>query len=944
MPRGERELVRDGSSLVEFAADLRLLRAKAGTPSYRDMGRTAHYSATTLSDAANGRKLPSLAVTLAFVRACDGDEAEWEQRWHAIAAELNENSAMTSAGEKVSGAPYVGLRAFGPDDTHLFFGRERLVAEVLGKRQRLVLLFGASGSGKSSVLRAGVVPALTAAGKTTLLFTPGTHPIEQCSVVLASKLGVTARTVMDEWRDDRALHRFVSQLSTDDETVIVIDQFEEVFTLCGDEDERARFIAALATAATTPGSRCRVLLGMRSDFFAHCSAHPALLDAMPDGQVVVGPMSAEELRQAIVAPARRMNCTVESPLVAELITQAHGRPGVLPLLSHVLLEVWTRRSGNRLSVAGFQQAGGLDGALSRTAEEVFTGLDEAQQQLARMLFGRLVALGEGTEDTKRRLDISELSDAPDVAAVLDAFTAARLLTKDGDGVEIAHEALIRAWPRLHGWLRDDRESLRLHRQLADATDAWEAVGEDSGALYRGTRLAMTLGWAAENDAVLTPRERHFLKASRSAEITSSRRLRRLVVLLSVVSLVAVTATIVAGNARRTATEQHNAVRAQVVAGEAAALYPTNPQLAVQLALAAHRLAPSTHTKAGLASTLPLSVLWHPAEIIAVAVSPDGKTVATGSDDHNVRLWNVTDLRKPLNIATLTGHTETVYSVAFSPDGRTLATSGFDRDVRLWNITDLQNPKQIATLTGHTENVHSVAFSPDGRTLVSASWDRTIRLWDLANPRQVTVVDGFVDILYDARFSPDGRTVAVAGDTVGIWLFDVTDPERPAQLSTIPGHDGGVYEVAFSPDGHTLATAGDDRTARLWDVSDPRRPAELATLKGHNDNVYSVAFSPGGRTLATAGDDLTVRLWNVTDLRHVTGPVTLSGHADAVEVVIFSPDGRTLFTGGWDKTARLLDTDLDRTVIHACDDVRTVITETEWNRYFPGLRYQPPCPG
>ncbi|SMC94737.1 FOG: WD40 repeat [Lentzea albidocapillata] len=932
---------------MDFAADLRLLRTKAGTPSYRAMGGAAHYSATTLSDAASGRKLPSLAVALAFVRVCDGDEAEWEQRWHAIAAELNENCAMTSAAEDVSGAPYVGLRAFGPDDAHLFFGRERLVAEIVGKPQRLVLLFGASGSGKSSVLRAGVIPSLNAEGKTTLLFTPGPHPIERCSVLLASKLGVTAGAVMDEWRDDRGLHRLVSQVSTGEEIVLVVDQFEEVFTLCDDEDERARFITALAVAANAPDGRCRVLLGLRSDFFAHCSAHPALLDALPDGQVVAGPMNAEELRRVIVAPAGQMNCVVEGPLVADLITQAHGRPGVLPLLSHVLLEVWARRSGTRLSVTGFQQAGGLDGALSRTAEDVFSGLDEAQRKLARTLFGRLVALGQGTEDTKRRLDVGELGDAPGLAAVLEAFTAARLLARDGNGVEIAHEALIRAWPRLHGWLHEDRESLRLHRRLTVATDAWESEGKDSSALYRGTRLAMTVEWAAGNDDALAPRERSFLEASRSAEIAGSRRLRRLVVLLSVVSLLAVTSTFVAASAQRRAADQRNAVRAQVVAGEAAALYPSNPQLAVQLALAAHRLAPSGHTRDGLLSTLPLSVVRQDDEILAVALSPDGQTMATGSDDSTARLWNVTDPRKPLEIATLSGHTEPIYTVAFSPDGGTLATAGFDRGVQLWNITDLRNPVQIAVLTGHTENVHAVEFSPDGRTLASAGWDRAVRLWDVTNPRQHTeaaVIDGFAGVLYDVRFSPDGRTLAVAGDKSAIRLFDVMDPRRPVTLSTIEGHDGAVYEAAFSPDGHVLASAGDDLTAQLWDVSDPRRPTALATLNGHGDNVYTVAFSRDGHTLATAGDDRTARLWNVTDPRRVTGPVILSGHTDAVEVVVFSPDGRTVISGGWDNTVRLLDTDAERTVAHACDTVTTVITEAEWDRYFPGLRYQPPCAG
>ncbi|WP_202818865.1 nSTAND1 domain-containing NTPase [Actinosynnema sp. ALI-1.44] len=938
---------------MEFAADLRLLRTKAGTPSYREMGRAAHYSATTLSEAAGGRKLPSRAVTLAFVRACGGDEADWEQRWHAVAVELNGKSATTPSDENVTGAPYVGLRAFGPDDANLFFGRERLVDEIISKldRERMVLLFGASGSGKSSVMRAGVVPALTAAGDTVLLFTPGARPIERCSVRLGSMLGMTAGAVMDEClRDDRGLHRLVAQAldgCDDDATmVIVVDQFEEVFALCEDEDERAKFIKALTTAASTPDSRCRVVLGMRSDFFTHCSAYPALLDAMPDGQVVAGAMSAEELRRAVAEPARRMKCTVESALVADLVAQAYGRPGVLPLVSHVLLQVWARRSGNRLTVSGFQAAGGLDGALSRTAEDVFTGLDKAQQQLARALFGRLVALGKGTEDTKRRLDITELGDDPDLAVVLEAFTAARLLTRDQDGVEITHEALIRAWPRLHGWLHDDRESLRLHRQLTDATDAWESVGRDADALYRGTRLALTLDWTSTHDTALSPREHQFVEASRSAEVRSSRRLRRLVVLLSVLSLLAVTATVFAVRAERNATAQRNAIRAQVVAGEAAALYPTNPDLAVQLGLAAYRLAPSTHTRDGLLSTLPLSVVRHASEVIAVALSSDGRTMATGSDDHTVRLWTIADPRAPVQLATLTGHTQPVYSVGFSPDGRTLATSSFDRTVRLWDVADPQH-QMMATLTSHTEAVAAVAFSPDGRTLATAGHDRTVRLWDVADPRkpaELTTFTGYAEALYEIAFSADGRTLAIAGDEAVVQLWNIVDRRHPSALATLTGHDQGVHAVTFSPDGRTLATASDDRTVRLWDVTDPRRPIALPPLTAHNDGVYTVAFSPDGRTLATAGDDRTVRLWDVTDPHRATGLVTLSSHTDAVEVVVFSPDGRTLATGSWDSTVQLLDTDFEQTIARACDHVQTAITRAEWDSYLPGLPYEPPCPG
>ncbi|MBP2478423.1 WD40 repeat protein [Crossiella equi] len=951
MPRAENELVRDGSALVDFAADLRLLRTKAGTPSYREMGRVAHYSATTLSEAANGRRLPSREVTLAFVRACEGDEAEWERRWQAVTTELHGRSAVAEPAEAPAGAPYVGLRAFGSADAHLFFGRERLVAEVLGRlaRRRLVLLFGASGSGKSSVLRAGVVPELTSAGRTVVLFTPGRHPVERASVRLAAALGLAPGAVAEEWRrDDRGLHRLVSQLAGEDgpSVVLVVDQFEEVFTLCADEDERTRFLNALTTAAGLPDSRCRVVLGMRSDFFAHCSAFPELLAAMPEGQVVAGPMSADELRRAVVEPARQARCSVENPLVADLIAQAHGRPGVLPLLSHVLLQVWRRRSGNRLTVGAYQAAGGLDGALSRTAEDVFTGLDPVQRRAARALFGRLVALGEGTEDTKRRLEVAELGADPDLAVVLEAFTDARLLARDRHGVEITHEALIRAWPRLHGWLHEDREGLRLHRQLTDAAEEWEGLGRDAGALYRGTRLALAQELAGREDVALTAREEQFLQASRSAEIRSGRRLRRLVALLSVVSLLAVATTVFAVWSERAVTEQRNTTRAQVVAGQAVALQPTNPDLAVQLGLAAYRLAPSPQTRDGLLGTLSLAAVSHASEIIAVALSPDGRTMATGSDDHTVRLWDIADRRHPVHTATLGGHTEAVFSVVFSPDGRTLASTGYDRTVRLWDVSAPDRPL-LSVLTGHAEAIASLSFNPDGRTLVTAGHDRTARLWDVTDPRhptQLAVLSGYAESVYEVVFTPDGRTLAVAGDEAYIQLWDVADPRHPAKLATLTGHDQGVHSLAFSPDGRTLASASDDRTIRLWQVTTRDRPTPLTTLTGHTDGVYAVAFSPDGRTLASGSDDRTVRLWDVTDPPRASPRVTLFTHTDAVEVVAFSPDGQTLVTGSWDSTARLLDTDVERSMGQACGHVRTRISAAEWERYFPGLAYEPPCPG
>ncbi|WP_370949151.1 helix-turn-helix domain-containing protein [Amycolatopsis sp. cg5] len=953
MPRPERPIEGDDSALAWFAEDLRRLREKAGKPTYRQLSSRAHYSAASLSEAAAGRKLPSLAVTLAFVDACDGDRGEWETRWRAVSAELSPPPGQP-ADVAGSVAPYAGLACFDVDDADRFFGRETVIADVVKRvrEQRFVGVFGASGVGKSSVLRAGLVTRMRKdpMNQRVLVFTPGAHPIEECAVRLAELVGESVPELRAELAlDPENLHLRIRQAMAERgdgaELLLVVDQFEEVFSLCEDSAEREWFIDALVLAATAATSRTRVVLGVRADFYGHCGRHPSLVAALSDAQVLLGPMSPDELREAITRPAAAADCAVETALVTRLVAEATGHPGVLPLLSHALLQTWRGRSGMTLTLAGYDKTGGIQHAVSRTAEEVYTGLSPARQTAVRHLFLRLTAPGDGAPDTRRRVSRRELGTDEDTSAVVDRLARARLVTLDHEYVEVAHEALIRHWPRLRGWLDDDREGLRLHRQLTDATDTWESLGGDTGALYRGTRLTRALDWATRNDTALTARERKFLHASRTVEIKTSRRLRQLVALLSVVSLVAVTATIFAVRAQRTATDERNAARAQIVASEAVTLYPGDPDLAVQLSLAAHKMAPTTRTRESLLSTVPLSVVTHPSEVLSVAFSPDRHTLATGDDDHTVRLWEVSDPRHPAAITTLPGHTAEINSVAYSPDGRTLASGSYDRSIRLWDVTDVAHPVELATISGHTEAVQSVAFSPDGRALATASVDHTLRLWDLTDPRHPTetsVLTDSLDSLLKVVFSADGNLVAAAGKDQIVWLWDVADRRHPVKVAAITGHTQVIATAAFSPTGRVLATAGDDQTVRMWDVSDPRHPVSLATLTGHADGIYAVSFSPDGRTLVSAGDDRAVKLWDVADPRHPVGMVTLTSHTDAVSSAVFSPDGRTLATGSWDNTTRLLDTDFQQAIDHACEHVHTPITQEQWERYFPGVDYARPC--
>jgi WD40 repeat protein len=939
VPRPERPLDAGDDVLLQFATDLRQLRAKAGNPTYRELGHRAHYSAGTLSEAAGGRRLPSLAVAMAYVRACEGDPVEWEARWHAVAAELSlpsPDSAPTSAEATPDGSsPYVGLAAFGPDDADRFFGRDRVV-DAIGSRllqQRFLAVVGASGSGKSSVLRAGLLPAVRSGpvsrGRqwSTLLITPGSHPLQKCAIGLGAALGVPPGGLVTEFSEHPrnlglATHQVLANQADEVEFLLVVDQFEEVFTLCQDVDERALFIAALLTATQESDSRTRVVLGVRADFYAHCAQHPGLARVLQEGQVLVPPMTTNELRQVITRPAISTGHRVETALVSRLIADATGQPSVLPLVSHALLETWRHRRGNTLTLAGYEAIGGIEHAIARTSELVYTTLNPDQQRLARQIFLRLTAIGEGTEDTKRRIRRSELdTDNPDTALVLDGLVTARLIVMDADSIEIAHESLIRCWPRLHDWLTQDREGLRIHRQLTDAAGMWESLDCDLGALYRGTRLTLAQDWATHNDAALIPLEREFLNASAAAQHRErvrdrrrTRRLRHLVALFAVLFLVTVATTALAVWAQQRATEQRDIALSHKVATDAGALRALDPTLSAQLSLAAYRLSPTAAARSSLLSTFATPyatrLTGHTGIVESAVFSPDGHTAATTGDDHTVRLWDVTNPHQPSELATLTGHTDIVRSGVFSPNGHILATASRDRTIRLWDVTNSHHPISIATLTSRTNNVWSVAFSPDGHLLAIASDDRTtVRLWDITNihqPSELAALTGHTDVVLSVRFSPDGQLVATAGDDHTARLWDITDPHNPVSLPPLTGYAGTVWSAVFSPDGQMLATAGVDKTARLWNVTDPHHPVALAPLIGHTDTIRSVAFSPDGHTLATTSHDHTARLWDITDPHHPVSLGTLTGHTDNVVSVMFSPDGHTLATASDDGTARLWD--------------------------------------
>ncbi|MFI8221402.1 hypothetical protein [Streptomyces sp. NPDC085932] len=979
MPRGEIPLDPEGGPLFEFAARLRKVREQASRPTYRELAQRAHYGIATLSSAAAGRQLPSLAVTLAYVRACGGDEREWKVIWQRTAdacsgADTSADAGTESRSRGGPKPPYAGLITFGEADAGFFFGREKLTGALVEhlKRKRLLVLFGASGSGKSSVLRAGVIPAFP--DDFALVFTPGAHPLEECGSRLAARAGTAPGPVHAGLAaEPETFHRMVRQIlarrqdtgPAPEELLIVVDQFEEVFTLCRDMGERQRFVAALVHAARTPDSRTRVAIAVRSDFYTHCTRLPPLAEALPHAHHSVGPMTVEELRAAIVQPAARCRLTVQSALLTALTADAHGRPGALPLLSHALLETWRRRRGNALTLDGYRDAGGFEGALTQTAEDLYGALDDSRQEAARRLFVRLVALGEGTEDTKRRVPRQELDSGPDTEVVLEQATRARLLTADGDHVEIAHEALIRCWPRLARWLEEDRGQERLHRALTEATTLWESMDHDPDTLYRGARLAAAKELPPQ---VLTARERAFLDAGDSAAKQARqqdrrrlRRLRRLAGALVVLLVCAVTAAGFAVRAQHTVTRQRNEAVALRAAAESVRLSQHNPSLAVQIALAAYRESPQRRTRDALLSTMSVASTdpktlgtrtagQTPAEHTpaghAPALTADGRTLAM-ADRSRIVLWDMSNPRLPRRLGSL--HTDGVgiNAIEFTENGDTLVGTDADRVLRLWDVTDPKHPVLLAKRpTGHLEALYSIAVRRDGRMAATSSFDDTVRLWDItdpAHPRILGTLTGHEANVKPVAFSPDGRTLASGSDDRDVRIWDVTDPHRAVPVAVLEGHRHFVDALAYSPDGRILLSGSDDRTARLWDISALPRHRELGALTRHADIVTGVTFAPHGRTAVTVGVDGAVNVWDVADPAHPTHRAHLINPRGTVKEVRPLTANDTFLTVTAHYSVQVWYTDLNRALADACDRVGTTIGRDQWARYFPRLDYAPPCP-
>jgi WD40 repeat protein/transcriptional regulator with XRE-family HTH domain len=892
----------------DFARALAAARKNAGL-SVRDLARKVGVPSATVSGWCAGRHLPNITQRDSFLQllivcgVAEEDHSEWLACWQRLLQLLGQRRADMPA-------PYRGLESFQIEHAEWFFGRTRLTGALVDKATSasgIIVAIGPSGSGKSSLLRAGLLATLCERDRwQAVLLTPGEHPM----AALDTQLGLAG---------DPDQHQ----------RLVVVDQFEELFTACTDGAEQAAFLDALHELAGRES--VRVVAGMRADFYSEALRWPVLVSAVQDNQVVVGPMTEDELRSAIVEPARLAGMQIENGLVDVLLRDvlpatAHrglGDAGALPLLSHALLATWEKGRRRTMSIDDYAATGGIHGAIAQTAEAAFSGLSGVEQVLARQLFLRLVHVGDNTPDTRRRVRLDELvggltgDELARTKRVLDRYVDHRLVTADSDGVEISHEALLDAWPRLRDWIDTDRAGHRLHRQLTEAARGWDEAGRDPGALYRGVRLDAVVDWVTRENhhGDLNHLEQNFVDASvqasraeRLRQRRQTRRLRALAGALGVLLLVSAATTVYSVQQQEQAERERAVAVSRQVAGTANRVKDSDPALAAQLAVAAYRIAPTveaTSSLLGMSGTPAVGRMIRPGGgRQAVAVNRTGTLLAAAGaeeDDADVVLWDLRAPRRPSILPTrLTGHTGAIYAVDFSPDGKTLATGSADKTVRLWDVSDFARPTLIgAPLTGPQDRILAATFSPDGAFLGVGSRDRTLRLWDVRDREHPVTGPEFTKAggaVQSITFTPAGTTMAIADAAGAVIIYDTGDPLRPKPLGPPLALPSRVNTVAFSPDGHTLAAGSNDSTVRLWTLTDPAHPVPSHTLTG-TGWINAITFSIDGKYMAVASSAARVQVWDLTHKRlHLDLP-----HASPMTAVAFRD--HILYSSGTDGVAR-----------------------------------------
>ena len=888
--------------------------------------------------------LPDNARLRELVRDADDGPGELDAAALADALRTELRSVPYSGRDRFDGRnPYKGIRPFTEADAPDFFGRGELAKRLIARMKdpqrgsRFMAIVGPSGAGKSSILRAGVIPEIRrgALGDPEGCFIaemfPGRHPLDELEAAL-QRVAVRSTSRLHDLlaSGSRGLLNAVDRLlPTEGELVLVIDQFEEIFTLASDERGRELFLESLRVATVDPDSRIRVIVTLRADFYDRPLAYARFGELLAQRTEAVPPLSPDEVEQAIRLPAEGVGVSPEPALVAQIIADVSHQPGALPLVQYSLTELFEQRHDGRLTLEAYRESGGIAGALSARADLIFEGADAERRRASKQVFLRLVTLGEGRQDTRRRVARSEL-DSLDVNPravddVLDTFGHYRLLTFDRDPssreptVEIAHEALLTAWRRLRDWIEEAREDLRHDRSVARARAEWRASGRDPSFLLRGARLEQMQAWAESTDLALGRPELAYLKESvdqrdlermeREAqteheakiERRSSNRLRALVVVFAVAALVASTLTVIAVGQRREAAKQSRIAFARELASAAVANLDVDPERSVLLAMEAvdqtrsvdgsvlQEAVQSLHDAVGASRT----VSSIPAVGGSVAWSWSGMFVAERSDSPG--LLDVIDESTGRSARAIEAHDGAITDVAMSPDGSMLASGGDDGWLKVW---DPSSGRLVARFHGEG-TVSGLAFS-DSPVLLAGAWaDGLVRIVDPIKEREIRTFD--VPGASATALRPDGGAVAVtAGPVVVIEVDTGRHLLRPLQPRSSSGRPYPTTAVSWSPDGLSIATGSLTATGDVWDATTGKLQY---TLSGHTGVVEDVAWAPDSRTIATGGSDGTVRVWQL-ERRSARVAVTLRAQemAGGILCVAFSPDGTHLLASAHDGAA------------------------------------------
>ncbi len=813
--------------------------------------------------------------------------------------------------------PYRGLFAFREEDAGFFFGREIFTQMLVNavQNQPLVAVVGSSGSGKSSVVFAGLVKQLRDTGDWHIIdFRPGSRPLFNLATALVSQKEVNNQpserlreirnlaTDLQEY--EKCLRDVVDDIceNSNRRFLLVADQFEEIYTLCRDSQERKAFLDRLLEAINHCTKFCFVIT-LRADFLGRSLSYRPFADALQYADIKLGPMTDSELQATVEKPAELLGVTIEDKLTERILSQLSPRN--LPLLEFALTQLWAKQQDAQLTHAAYNEIGGVEAALAHYARKIYDQLNFEEQERAQRIFIQLVHPGLGTEDTRRVATRNEVG-AENWDLVTRLANARLVVTgrdekTDLETVEIVHEALIRNWGQLREWMDQDRDFRHWQEQLRVAMRTWESSDCDEGALLRGKPLTDAEHWQSQRFLELSPVERSFIGLSvefRERESKNKKHRRKLI--LFGLSTGLVLALSLAGVAWwQWQNSVKNEIKALSVSSEAFLSSNNDFDALIASIKLANRIQKTfsvdANTRIQLVERLLQAVNFarernrlenHRDTINDIAFSPDGNMIATASKDNTVEIWS----KQGKELETLKGHQGDVKAVTFSPDGNIIASGSADKTVKLWN----KDGKEINTFKGHQGEINSISFSPDGNTIATASGDKTVIIWSL-DGKKITTLNGHEYGVFGVRFSPDGNTIATAsGDkTVKLWSKD------GKELRTYK-HDGGVNSVTFSPDGKYIATGGWDKTIALWTIEGKR----IRSFPPHDDTINQLSFSPDGKMIASASSDKTAKLWSINgQLLDV-----FSGHDIIVSSIAFSSDGKTIATASWDKTAKLWNVD------------------------------------